>query len=417
MNVAVRDAKVLKSVTPLELTTLLRASGWRSTRQIGDKTTVWQFEDDSDTELLVPARQELGDYPARVFDVLEALSYVTGRSHLQLLFDLSVSNTDVVRVRAVSPGVENGTINIREGAEFVKHSMEMMLAAASSTVQKQSVFLTRKPDRAVEYLDKVRLGQTEQGSFILTLLSPVAPSRSNLSLFYTTEGEGERESQEGEPPFERQVTELLARSLNRVKNAATLVANTGVLDPFKDAVQEGVTSNLCEALVGLHENGAQSEVEVNFAWSRGRVAPANVPASIRISDQNISVIRSAVKMFREIAPAEPVVIQGFVAKLSRPQPNARGGEITIHGFIDRDIHKVKVQLSHDDYQQAVVAHERYKPVACRGELIKSGSLFRFSKPDGFIVLDAVDFDAGAFERRQSKSRIASPDQFALDFEK
>lgn len=426
MNVDVRDAKVLKSVTPLEVATYLRASGWSRESQLGDKAIVWQLLKNNEShELLVPLRSDLGDYSTRISEILEVLSQITKRSQLQILFDLSVSNTDVVRVRAAADKYESGTIGIIEGAGLIEHSKEMMLAAASSAVQKQAVFSARKPQQAVDYLNNVRLGQTERGSFVLTLLSPVAP-QLNVSesptqlpisdLEGTEENKMSQEISEGVLPFARQVTQVLAYSLWQVQRAAIAANNSGNLDSFKDSVADGVTSNLCDAVVGLYESSGQSDVDVSFAWSRGRIAPTNVPKVIHISSEIVSIVQDASKMFREKPPPEPVKIQGFVAKLSRPRPNARGGEITIHGFIKRDIFKVRVPLNHDDYQQAVVAHEKYKPVSCQGELAKNGNLFRFLNPERFEVLDAVDFDAGAFGSKPTKAEIVASGQTSLDFD-
>lgn len=418
MKVTVRDTQVLKSVTPLDLMTYLRASGWRHEARNSGKATLWHLsKDDKDYELLAPNSLNLGDYAARVSEILEILSQVTSRSQLQVLFDLSVSNTDVVRVRAASSKYESGTIGLSEGVGLIEHSKEMILAAASSAVQKQSVFLSRKPQQATDYLDKVRLGQTERGSFVLTLLSPVAPQLAPvLEPLFSSDDVVGTVADNQDLPFERQVTLLLARSLWTVKRAAVASDNAGNLDAFKVSVEEGVTSNLCEAVVGLHESSGQSEVDVSFSWSRGRTAPSDIPPTIQISNQIIPIVRDAAKMLRERPPAEPVSIQGFVAKLSRPRPNARGGEVTIHGFIGRHIYKVRVQLAHDDYQQAVVAHEKYKPVSCRGELVKKGNSFRFSKAEGFRVLKAVEFDAGAFEQRQQKRVADSSDQPSLSFD-
>jgi hypothetical protein len=53
---------------------------------------------------------------------------------------------------------------------------DLALAAPCAAITKRAHFVTRKPMKAIEYLNKVRMAHTEQGSYVLTILSPVAPA-------------------------------------------------------------------------------------------------------------------------------------------------------------------------------------------------------------------------------------------------
>jgi hypothetical protein len=64
---------------------------------------------------------------------------------------------------------------VQEGVEAVHHVRGLMMAAACTAVQPRAWFRSRKPAQAEQYLRQVRLGQTEQGSYVLTVQSRVPP--------------------------------------------------------------------------------------------------------------------------------------------------------------------------------------------------------------------------------------------------
>jgi hypothetical protein len=92
MEVHIRDAEALASITPQAVTTYLHAHGWKQVRVLGDKGALWT--DAGGYEALVPLRTNLGDYAARISDILVVLERVEGRSQLLLLADLLAAGTD-----------------------------------------------------------------------------------------------------------------------------------------------------------------------------------------------------------------------------------------------------------------------------------------------------------------------------------
>jgi hypothetical protein len=110
---------------------------------------------------------------------------------------------------------------LEQAVAFVERSRDMVLAAACAAITKRPYFATRKPTRATEYLSRVRMGQTERGSYVLTILSPVAPelvAECQLPL-----------DLEMPEPYERQVTRTLAEALAAMAQAARLIRRPGGL--------------------------------------------------------------------------------------------------------------------------------------------------------------------------------------------
>ena len=61
----------------------------------------------------------------------------------------------------------------------------MVLAAACSLREPRPVYGARNDREANEFMRRVRLGQTEVGSFVVTILSPVVPPEVQLTLLGT----------------------------------------------------------------------------------------------------------------------------------------------------------------------------------------------------------------------------------------
>ena len=138
-------------------------------------------------------------------DVLRTLSMIEQRSEVEIFADLTTISADVIRVRASEPENADGTVSLVEGVMLVREAMDMMAAAACATVAPKPLYRARRPQEAADYLSGLRLGQTERGSFVVTILSRVTPSLSAPSAAH--------EELFLEEPFERRVSYKLVESL------------------------------------------------------------------------------------------------------------------------------------------------------------------------------------------------------------
>ena len=379
MNVKVTDAAALCALKPLEVVSYLRSNGWRKDGEQQGNRSRWlrADRDGEEFEITVPLNHQFRDFAARMGDVLQVLAACEGRSQLQILRDLQVMGADVIRLRLVDAELAHATVPLDEGAIFIERARDLMLAVACAAVNPRAYYPSRKPAQAIDYIRKARLGQTEPGSFVVTILSPVPPSLAdpNGQLIALEE------------PYERQVTQTLAVALNAVRQAAEDAATSGQVDSFVQAVSRGVSANLCDALAGM---GSFSEgnrvVEVQFSWSRNRplVRGAEVPNRILFDSDAFPLIRQAAVYLKESTPREEFEIRGLVVKLDRPEATALG-KVTIHGLIDDQPRKVVVELRDPDYHKAVTAHDQGRLVRCSGVLVREGRAFWLYDPYGFAV--------------------------------
>ena len=285
-----------------------------------------------------------------------------------------------MRVRLNPPDSTNGSIPIDRGVDLFQRAREMMLAAACAALEPRSQYQTRKPNKAIEYLSKVHIGQTERGSYVVNILSRVAPTLGSGALFPT----GPFEEID---PFERLVSKTLAGALEATRTAAEYSAVTGTMEHFTKAIPSGVSANLCEAIVGMNESGGGGGLEIGLRWAPARPVRRDVARNVVFAADAIPLIEEAARIFRKTPPQEGFEVEGYVVKLARRE---LGGEgiVTVASFVDDSPRLISVRLGAEDYERAIQAHQYGLKVVCYGNLIKQGGQFALANYREF-VLDAA----------------------------
>jgi hypothetical protein len=129
-----------------------------------------------------------------------------------------------------------------------------------------------------EYLKRVAMGQTERGSYILTVISPVPalPGAVNDVPVGHTDS------------FGRRVAETLARALAFLQQAAQQSRLAGDEGYVTAAIRNGVSANLCAAIVNMNKGSRDTELAISFRWSATVPGPRDTPESFLLSSRIIA---------------------------------------------------------------------------------------------------------------------------------
>ncbi len=381
MRALIEDHETLASLRPLDIAAYLRFHGWQPA---GDETSErairWVLQAEDEFEVLLPLDRAFRDFPLRISEALRVLSVVERRSETEVLHDLTIAAVDVVRVRTQSRGTEDSSLPIEDGVALVEQARNMMLAAACSAVEPRPQYPTRKPTRAVEYLRNLRLGQTERGSYVVTLISPVPPQ--------LTADEAGRLFDDVEEPFERRVVRTLASALQAAKRAAASVAmRADGIGAFRRGVEQGVSANLCEALAEM-SGESRGGVAISFAWSLTRRAPEELSA-VTLDDDAMPTISEAARVLRETSPQPDVILTGSVYRLERSGEEPGPGRISVLGVVDSEVRRVTLDVNAEDYDKAITAHRDGRVVSVRGDLVREGRGFVLTLPRDFRLLSEI----------------------------
>lgn len=378
MQLRLTDSDALRRLSWADLKAYLRQEGWHQTDRIGDKALVYAPIGSADpmAEILVPTRDDFADYAARMADAVETLARVEGRSELMVYHDLATAGQDILRVRAGAAGGD-GTIPIDDGVTLYREAGNLILAAACAVVDPRRSYHARKVTEAGEYLRSVRIGPSERGSYVLTILSPVQPQIGD-----------QQASDLGEPPFPRAVTLRLADALAAVKQAANRALAENAFTPFDEAVPLGVSANLCDAVAGLARVG--DGVEIGLTWSRTR--PAGRPRQqFGFGREAAEVLQEASRIFRQSEPQTDTRITGFVIALDR-SVDQFDGNATLLLLIGDKPRRVRVRFEPDTYRTVILAFQDKRPVSLLGDLYPVGQRWEIRNPRCLQVLDDQDTD-------------------------
>lgn len=376
MRVKVDDIQALSTLRPLDIAAYLRARGW-SEVEADDPISVWETSAGGSTyEILAPLHQDWRDYGRRVQSVVETLGEAEGRSQLAILRDIVAVSADVVRLRAVSGTSTDDTIGFLDGLGMAAAGRELMLAAACSAARPQKSYAARKPTQATRFLEGLRLGQSERGSYVLTVISPVTPAlhRSPTQTLLP-----EVSAAFAAEPYERRVTRTLGTALAQLHHAASRGAATGELTAFEEAVPMGVSADLCEALDFIRESSRISAFELSIGWAPSRPLPVAVANRTLFTPDVLEVIHEAGLLLRERSTIDDFDLEGPVIKLHQPPSHSQGTAV-IFGLVNKKSRQVSVELSGDDWSLATRALREHHVFRCTGELTRTGKSYLLQNP-------------------------------------
>lgn len=364
MRVAIRDWDALQEVSPISLAAYAKTHGWKKASAYAEHADVYSAEDRP--EILIPRTRNIGDYASVVLRLIEIFTEVGGESQLSVYRDLMTADRDLIRVRA---GEVSGGIAVGDAVALVEASRDMLLAATCSLKNPRPLYRAGANQEAADFLRRVQMGQTERGSFVVTLLTPVVPPPipPPLDPEWT-----------GVEPSERKISKRLVEALEATRRSVEMAAS-GDTAAFGGAVRQGVSANLCEALSTLMERF--STVEVGVAWARS--FPADPPSqTVQFDRAAAPILQAAARAFRDRAPKEGVEVVGFVQRLHREEEEA-DGEISLHARIPGSagrMHTITAILEEADYERAIDAHRRKLTVIAEGDLHRIGRRWRLRNP-------------------------------------
>ena len=360
MGLQLLDRGALLAVSPAALSAYARTNGWSRQEQYREHSDV--FTGDSLPEIIVPRTERLGDYASVVESLIETFAGVSDRDRSSVYRSLVTADRDVVSLRVAER--DDGSVSLPDGVDLVGGARDLLLSAACSLRgPPRAVYRAGANREAVDLVKRMRLGQTEQGSFVVTLLTPVVAPPLLL------------DEQDQNAPIERRMTRRLVEALTAARQAAARAA-AGESDAFDKTVAEGVSANLCEALVRILERFPTLDVGVSWARTRPRKA---LGAVVRFGQADGSLLSEAARSFRHRAPQSGVHLHGFVRLLKRGETDVEG-TIRLATRIDGRKQSVEVVLGQQDYEEAARANTGRTFVVLSGDLERTRQPWRLLNP-------------------------------------
>lgn len=366
-------AKHLQDITPTQLESYMLSHGWFRDGDFKGLATIWHRSDidQSDAEILLPSSTSARDFADRMIDAVTAISQYEVRSPLTILKEVMGHFADLVRIRVFHNDVDTGTIPINDGVLLNIRARDLIASAVMSTASKRRHFMGKRSPEVKAYIDSLRLGQTEVGSYIVNVIAPIGPSQSDQGAFEDI-------------PLSNIVTANLASSLEALTLAIDRFSSIGDLTVFDAAVTSGASSNMCDALVGLSGVEKKRGFEISIIPSHRPEAVSDVKL-FRFDAGRVAKIADASAYYKDnyVLPAR--TITGSIKRLDRPL-NDETGTVTVTAMIGEIEKHVSIQLGPDEYMDAVNAHKQRAAIQCTGDLHVSVRSAKLLNPSGFRLL-------------------------------
>jgi len=362
MKVSIRDVDALLAVSPTALAAYARVAGWRKDESYGAHSDV--YVGDALPEIVVPRTEHLGDYANVVWTLIQAFSEVADQDELTTYRSLVTADRDVIRIRVGES--DDGSLGLHVGADLVQGAYDMVLATACSLHDTRSVYRMGANREAVELAESMRLGQTDQGSFVVTLLTPTIPPATPVLL---------PDPDDQDAPAIRRLTRRLVEALEATRRELERTVS-GDESAFNNSVSCGVSANLCEALAQIIEPFPRLDVRASWARTRPMTTPSTI---IRFGRADAAVLGEAARGLRERSPKPDMRLHGFVHVLERGEEDTFG-TIRLRTEVDGYPRSVITVLDQVDYGRALEAHKARALVVLHGDLECAGQRWRLLNP-------------------------------------
>lgn len=361
---------------PMHLRLYLGASGWFEDGELGKFATIWHRPDSEDAEVVLPESTRAKDFSARMLDAVGVLGAFEGRSPLEIANAIAGTANDTVRIRVFHSDVDGGTIPLEDGVLLNQKARDLMAAVALSTISKRKHFEGPRPPEAVEYLASLRLGQTEEGSYIVNVIAPsVIPATNNMETIPLAS-------------FSSVVSDTLTSSLAALSTAVDSFVHEADLTVFDAAVSKGVSANFCDALVGFSGSERTRGFEVSVAHAKSG-QPHIEPMTFVFDSMGVSSIVAAAEYYRDNYVVDGIVVSGFIKRLDR-KPGDESGTVTIAATLRGVDKNVSVELGKTDYLEAVTAHRANEIVRVSGDVHVTARTAKVLNPTDFRVIRPGD---------------------------
>lgn len=357
-----------------QLRSYLQHKQWFEDGKIRSVATIWHRHDNEDAEVVLPL-SHVKDYWQRMRGAIASIASIEGRTAPEILNEVKRLFANVITIRVVHDDTNDGTIPINDGVLLIAKAKDLLSAAARSLYAKRKQFTRGAPKEAKEYLETLLLGQTEVGSYVVNVIAPVQTVAVGPEMVTTI-------------PLAQAITTNLVTGLSALEKATATYEEKGDLGVFDEAVLAGASSNMCDALLGFSGEKHNRTFEITVTAAPSPLFET-VPAKFVFDGKHVEVLQEATGYYKGDYVLPGRRLTGYITKLSRPKDET-SGTITIDSIVGDVERKVQVELTGDDYHQAVVAHDNSKMVRVEGDVHVKSKSARLLNPKNFGVIEIED---------------------------
>lgn len=347
----------ITALVPSQLSGYLTSHGWIEDGDLGEIATIWHRKENEyqDFEILQPLTIHLKDYYQRVYDLIEVISNFEQRAFFDVVNDLNNFQANIIKIQVIHEDVEGGSIPLNDGVLLFEKAKELLISVVRSTYSKRKHFSGGNLSEDItEIIESMRLGQTEHGSYVVNLIAPLIHK--------------EKDQQElSKSTVSRLVSETLTRSLSAIDESIKEYTRTKLYSSFDKAVDQGVSANLCDALIGISGKTKSRDVKITIFMSKVEDEFDSARLEHKFASNLMPYLQIASDYYKEKHVLLNQVVSGLVTKLSHEEEE-NVGTVTIDATVNGLEKSVSIELPIDEYWKSHSAHKKSHIIKCLGDL-------------------------------------------------
>ncbi len=356
--------------------------GWKQANNLNDYYNVWHSPiiDGNQEELVVPITNEVFRLERDLNNIIKTLMTFYDKKEYQILDDFENSVKDQVKFRVKSEMTEDGYIPLVEGVRLLENTKEMLIASFLSISNKKKNYTGPHPENVNEAISNIKMGQTEEGSFIINIYLPND---------YYEDGQPSLLEEESDSFTRKALTVMEQASTELISKAKTFEEQHNDLSVFDDSYLQGVSSNFCSAISEISSNG-KNDVEIEIILNDTIDAKENI-RKIEIKKEIIPIINNVKEYYKQDLTTENFVLIGHVTKLHQEVDDSEG-DITLTCEIAGKLKKVKLDLNETFYTIAQEAHRNKSYLRCVGTLKIKGKVTTLSNITEVLIISEDEIE-------------------------
>jgi len=366
MTYSVNYLDLTEKISPIAFAKYLKDTGWALFQTKRENIKIFQHERNDDFfQVIIPMERRLNDYREAMYKAVETVAKVEAKSIEQVMLYLLNPNTDILKIRLEKKDVEAGNILLNDAICVYENAKRLLAATALDILHPKKYHQGRMDDCVLKFLSNCRFGQTEVGSYVISVVCPFAELDENedykqLSIF--------SDEEQCANSLTRKVTSRVMENISLIKNHI----DNGELDKLILQNEDRIISaNFYEALGGLNLDSDGADVEFIAEWSPIVKNVSNVRSRVMLTHDYYQPIETAIRKLKGEANKLTKIVGRIKILNSSPDVQKRKkGKITVV-YLDQDDKRktVTVNLNKNDYDKAIRAHERGYYVEIVGEMV------------------------------------------------
>ncbi len=365
--------EVASKINPRIFLRYLKGTGWRVLAAHRSDIRILQRDGTAGLEqITLPFDAKLNDYAEAMLRAAQTVAYTAVQPLREVLLSLLNPSADVLKIRVEHEGTTPGNIFLDDAIAAYDSAKRLLTSTAMDVVSPTLVKYHRgRPDKSTaDFLANCQFGQTEIGSYVITVVCPFMEVNDSgiqqLSLF--------SEEEQCAASLTRRVTKRIMDNLTIIKESID-EDNTAFLSN-----EAKICANFYEALMGLNLQKPGGLLEITASWSPLVKENESVSQRVTLTRDYAPPIENAIATLKA-KTGETMVIVGRIKKLSSaPDVKKRkDGNATVVYIGENNRSKsINVLMSTMDYENALEAHKRGlyveiighstdgKPLICEG---------------------------------------------------